>query len=98
MLRIVSQYGSDEFMSRSFAASPATKPFGEVGSLTVGDSVGEWCAILVLVPLLLAVAFWNGFPLIFYDTGAYALEGLGGHFLVERSPVYSLFLRFGGAG
>jgi hypothetical protein len=42
------------------------------------------------------VAFWNGFPLMFYDTGAYLAEGLSGAFLVERSPVYSLLLRFAG--
>ena len=58
----------------------------------------ELCAILCLVPMLLAPALWNGFPFIYYDTGAYVFEGLGGHFMVERSPVYSLFLRFAGAG
>ena len=42
--------------------------------------------------MLLGVAIWNGFPLVFYDTGAYLVEGLQGAFLVERSPVYSLFL------
>src|SRR5471030_396466 len=40
----------------------------------------------------LGVAIWNGFPLVFYDTGAYLAEGLQGAFLVERSPVYSLLL------
>jgi hypothetical protein len=59
---------------------------------------GEAAAVAVLIPLLLAPVFWNGFPIIYYDTGAYLLEGLGLHFLPERSPVYSLFLRFGGAG
>ena len=58
---------------------------------------GECGAIAVSVPLFLSVAIWNGFPLIFYDTGAYLVEGLGGHFFVERSPVYSLFLAGGGA-
>jgi hypothetical protein len=64
----------------------------------VGESPGEAMSFLCLIPLLLAPAFWNGFPIIYYDTGAYVLEGLGGQFLVERSPVYSLFLRFGGGG
>ena len=31
----------------------------------------------ILSLMFLSVAFWNGFPLIFYDTGAYLLEGLG---------------------
>jgi hypothetical protein len=63
----------------------------------LGDVRIEVAAIVFLVPLLLAAVFWNGFPLIYYDTGAYVFEGLGGHFMVERSPIYSLFLRFGGA-
>jgi hypothetical protein len=65
--------------------------------LCVGDTAGEAILFVCLVPIFLAPAFWNGFPLVYYDTGAYVFEGLGGHFLVERSPVYSLFLRFGGA-
>ncbi len=58
--------------------------------------------MLVGVPMLaaifLGVAVWNGFPLMFYDTGAYLDEGLSGAFLVERSPVYSLLLFFAGGG
>ncbi|MBA2590211.1 MAG: hypothetical protein H0U98_16485 [Alphaproteobacteria bacterium] len=47
--------------------------------------------------MFLSVAFWNGFPLIFFDTGAYLLEGLGHIFLVERAPIYAelLFLACG---
>ena len=54
--------------------------------------------VAILAVLFLGVAFWNGFPLMFYDTGAYLNEGLEGAFFVERSPVYSLFLLFTGAG
>lgn len=54
-------------------------------------------AILIAALLFLAVAIWNRFPLMFYDTGAYLTEGLEGAFLVERSPVYSLLLLFTGA-
>ncbi|MBW8707704.1 MAG: hypothetical protein JF627_00270, partial [Alphaproteobacteria bacterium] len=51
----------------------------------------------ILSLMFLSVALWNGFPLIFYDTGAYILEGLGHVFLVERAPVYAdlLFLAGG---
>jgi hypothetical protein len=56
----------------------------------------ELAAVAVLCPILLAVAIWNGFPIIYYDTGAYLLEGLGHDFLIERSPVYSQFLFFAG--
>ncbi|HEX4077804.1 MAG TPA: hypothetical protein VHX61_02875 [Rhizomicrobium sp.] len=66
--------------------------------LELSNSLGEVVAIACLVPLLLAAVIWNGFPIIYYDTGAYVFEGLGGHFMVERSPVYSLFLRYAGAG
>src|SRR5882757_7417905 len=34
-------------------------------------------AVAVLSLMLLSVAIWNRFPLIFYDTGGYVLEGLG---------------------
>jgi hypothetical protein len=66
--------------------------------MALGEIRGEVLAFACLTPLLLAAVLWNGFPIIFYDTGAYVLEGLGGNFLVERSSVYSLFLRFAGAG
>ena len=46
----------------------------------------------LLTLLFLAIALWNGFPLVFYDTGGYLAEGLQGAFLAERSPVYSLLL------
>ena len=48
--------------------------------------------LLLLTALFLGVALWNGFPLVFYDTGGYLAEGLRGAFLAERSPVYSLLL------
>jgi hypothetical protein len=51
-------------------------------------------AILSLT--FLSAAIWNGFPLIFYDTGAYVLEGLGHVFLVERAPVYAELLFLAG--
>ena len=46
--------------------------------------------------MFLSAALWNGFPLIFYDTGAYLLEGLGHIFLVERAPVYAELLFLAG--
>lgn len=64
----------------------------------IAGPAAEAVACLLAMPLLLSVALWNGFPLIFYDTGAYILQGLGRAFVVERSPVYSLFLDYGGGG
>src|SRR3954470_21414869 len=54
-------------------------------------------AMAILSLMFLSVAMWNGFPLIFYDTGAYILEGLGHVFVVERAPVYAEFLFLAGA-
>jgi hypothetical protein len=54
-------------------------------------------AVTVLSLMFLLVAMWNGFPLIFYDTSAYVLEGLGHVFLVERAPVYAELLFLAGA-
>jgi hypothetical protein len=64
----------------------------------LGEPVAEAVAIALAAPLLLIPALWNGFPLTFYDTGAYLHQGLADRFIVERSPVYSFFLRFAGAG
>ncbi len=47
--------------------------------------------------MFLSVAIWNGFPLMFYDTGGYLLEGLAHTFLVERAPVYAELLFLAGA-
>jgi len=55
-------------------------------------------AVMLLAAMFLGIAVWNGFPLTFYDTGGYMVEGLSGAFLVERSPVYSLLLWFTAAG
>ena len=52
--------------------------------------------LAILSLMFLSVALWNGFPLIFYDTGAYVLEGLGHIFLVERAPVYAELLFLAG--
>ena len=63
---------------------------------------GQGRVLFFGVPLLalifLGIAFWNGFPLMFYDTGAYMAQGLSGAFMVERSPVYSLLLLFTAGG
>jgi hypothetical protein len=63
----------------------------------VEGAASSTAGVAILGLMFLATAFWNGFPLIFYDTGAYVLEGLGHVFLVERAPVYAdlLFLAGG---
>lgn len=60
----------------------------------IGRLPFELAAIVLLCPILLHAALWNGFPFLFFDTGAYVLEGFGRVFVPERSPVYSLFLHY----
>jgi len=54
----------------------------------------EAAAVAILTAIFLAPAIANGFPIIFYDTGAYVLQGFEHVFIPERSPVYSLFLEY----
>lgn len=56
----------------------------------------EIAAVALLVPVLMLAALVNGFPIIFYDTGAYVLQGFERIFIAERSPVYSFFLAYAG--
>src|SRR5690349_2456283 len=76
-------------------ASPRPLRIATAGA-AIGSPLYEVLSIILLCPILLSVALWNGFPIIFYDTGAYMLQGLGHVFLAERSPVYSLFLEASG--
>ena len=74
----------------------STATIGELPALPIQ---GFWpCAagVAILAVMFLGAALWNGFPLIFYDTGAYVLEGLGHVFLVERAPVYAELLFLAG--
>jgi hypothetical protein len=66
--------------------------------LPLSRPLWEAIAIVIVCPLLLSAAIWNGFPLIFYDTGAYMLQSFGDKFVPERSPVFSLFILLGGGG
>lgn len=66
--------------------------------MPLAEPMSETVAVAALCPLLLAAALWNGFPLIFYDTGAYMLQSFGDKFVPERSPVFSLFILFAGGG
>lgn len=60
--------------------------------LSIATPLGEALSIVLLLPSLLAAAIWSGFPVIFFDTAAYMVQGLGHVFMPERSSVYSLFL------
>jgi len=49
-------------------------------------------ALLAATALLLAPAVWNGFPFMFYDTGSFIAQAVGGGFVAERSVFYAWFL------
>src|SRR5689334_11718149 len=72
--------------------------FAHVLETPLARPASETLAVIALCPLLLVVALWNGFPLIFYDTGAYMLQSFGDKFVPERSPVFSLYILFAGGG
>ena len=67
-----------------------------VATMQVRGGAATALGMAILSLMFLSVAVWNGFPLIFYDTGAYVLEGLGHVFLVERAPVYAELLFLAG--
>ena len=75
-----------------------TRTLSRVWNAPLRNPAVEAVAVIGFVPLLLGVALWNGFPLIFYDTGAYIFQGINRVFLPERSSVYSLFMDYGGGG
>jgi len=52
-------------------------------------------AALVMMLALLWPALWNGFPIVFYDTGGYLDSYMTGLLANGRSAVYGLFLRLG---
>src|SRR5215470_5471857 len=52
-------------------------------------------APLVCLALLLAPAWWNGYPLLQYDTGGYLARWYEGYLVPSRSTVFGLFLHYG---
>ncbi len=71
------------------------QPFGSSG----GAAVPGWLTRLVMPASVLAAglmliwpAFWNGFPLVFADSGTYLGQALIGYVGWDRPPFYSLFL------
>jgi hypothetical protein len=52
-----------------------------------------WAGVIVLAILaLLAPAFWNGFPLLQYDTGGYLARWYEGYLVPSRPGAYGLLL------
>jgi len=84
---------SEHVLSPPSAPWPGPRAWHMAALLPLSDIGAEIACVIALVPILLLVAFWNGFPFTFFDTGAYVLQGLALRFVPERAATYSLFLR-----
>ena len=52
--------------------------------------------VAIALPLLLiAPAFWNGYPLLQWDTGGYLARWYEGYLVPSRSTVFGLYLHVG---
>ncbi|SEC42206.1 hypothetical protein SAMN05444164_1799 [Bradyrhizobium erythrophlei] len=63
------------------------------GRLTDARSV--WIATIAVPLLLLAPAFWNGYPLLQWDTGGYLARWYEGYLVPSRSTVFGIYLHVG---
>ncbi|MFB9264411.1 hypothetical protein ACFFWD_14715 [Bradyrhizobium erythrophlei] len=54
-----------------------------------------WIATIAIPLLLLAPAFWNGYPLLQWDTGGYLARWYEGYLVPSRSTVFGLYLHAG---
>lgn len=77
-------------------------PAGSTANLVAAPAASERLGLLTwafagtaMVLLLMAPALWNGFPLIFPDTGGYILRPIEGSLAMGRSAFYGLFLYLG---
>ncbi len=52
-------------------------------------------AALALPLLMIAPAFWNGYPLLQWDTGGYLARWYEGYLVPSRSTVFGLYLHYG---
>src|SRR3954464_6821475 len=50
---------------------------------------------VAMIAALLWPALWNGFPIVFYDTGGYLDAAMSGILANGRSTLYGFFLRLG---
>ena len=58
-------------------------------------AVPRAAALLIAMLFLLAPALWNGFPLLFFDSGSYLARPFDGSLSPGRSMVYGLVLASG---
>ena len=54
-----------------------------------------WTIAIAIPLMLLAPAFWNGYPLLQSDTGGYLARWYEGYLVPSRSTVFGLYLHYG---
>ena len=54
-----------------------------------------WVIAAAIPLMLLAPAFWNGYPLLQSDTGGYLARWYEGYLVPSRSTVFGLYLHYG---
>ena len=81
--------------ARTGPIEPATLPaLASAGPASLRAAWGM-LAIVLMMGLLLAPAIFNGFPIIFADTGGYLLRPIEGQLELGRSALYGAFLLAG---
>jgi len=70
-------------------------PFAGSGSFAAASARPWLVAALAMTGLMLVPAIWNGFPIIFPDTGGYFTAPIMGEMANGRSALYGLFLNLG---
>ncbi len=78
-------------MADSLMAGKST-PAGIDGNARAAGGASWIIAGTAMVLVLLAPAIWNGFPIIFPDTGGYLIAAMTGTPMLGRSALYGLFL------
>jgi hypothetical protein len=65
--------------------------------LRAGATGSFWLrlAAMALPLLMIAPAFWNGYPLLQWDTGGYLARWYEGYLVPSRSTVFGLYLHYG---
>lgn len=65
--------------------------------LRAGAAGSFWLrlAAVALPLLMIAPAFWNGYPLLQWDTGGYLARWYEGYLVPSRSTVFGLYLHYG---
>jgi hypothetical protein len=65
--------------------------------LRAGAAGSFWLrlATMALPLLLIAPAFWNGYPLLQWDTGGYLARWYEGYLVPSRSTVFGIYLHYG---